>query len=164
MPDGQLMIADLFTDQEPVREWTAGQAGVRSGIRPDAVIPKFLSAEKEITPALRGTLTHRVLELIDYMPDMGEERVRSFLDELIEKGVLSAGEASVISCGQVASFFSSELGRRACRAEKRRNEWAFTLRKKTAELASMAADAESGRKLKELLPEEVLIQGIIDCC
>ena len=164
MPDGQLMIADLFTDQEPVREWTAGQAGVRSGIRPDAVIPKFLSAEKEITPALRGTLTHRVLELIDYMPDMGEERVRSFLDELIEKGVLSAGEASVISCGQVASFFSSELGRRACRAEKRRNEWAFTLRKKTAELAAMAADAESARKLKELLPEEILIQGIIDCC
>ncbi len=164
LPDGQLMMVDLFSDDVSDPEGTAGEKKVRNVIHPDSVIPKFLSGEKEITPALRGTLTHRVLELIDYVPDMEEERVKGFLDELVQKGILSAGEAAVVSCEQVVSFFSSELGRRACRAEKRRNEWAFTLRKKTAELASMAAGAESGRKLKELLPEEVLIQGIIDCC
>lgn len=133
-------------------------------VRSGEVIPKFLSDGKEITPAIRGTLIHRVFELIDYSPDTTAETVREFLEKLVQRGIMTEEEAEVVPCEKVASFFSSELGRRACKAEKRRNEWAFTLRKKTAELAALAADEESSRRLKEVLPEEILIQGIIDCC
>ena len=136
----------------------------QTGVRTESIIPRFLSGEETITPAARGTLTHRVLELIDYTADHNEASIRAFCQELASRGILSEQEAAVIPAKQIAVFFGSELGKRICSAEKRRNEWAFTLKKNTAELAASASDVKTGRRLKETLPDEILVQGIIDCC
>ncbi len=162
---------DIFSPEAPAPEDTdalpeeyRSSEQSQSVIQTESLIPRFLAGDQTITPAARGTLTHKVLELIDYSEDHTEESVRHFCRSLIDRGILTSAEAEVIPCGQIASFFSSEPGRRACRAVQRRSEWAFTLRKRTSELAAAAASPEIGRRLKESLPEIILVQGIIDCC
>ena len=129
-----------------------------------SVVPEFLRGETVITPAMRGIFMHKVMELIPFQEDMSEDDVRRFLRTLEEKNILSAGEAETVSCRQIADFFRSETGKRACRAGWVRREWPFTLRKNREELASMAVNSQAADEVRRSLPQEVLIQGIIDCC
>ena len=130
----------------------------------ESVIPEFLKGETEITAAMRGTYMHKVMELIPFREDMEESDVRDVLSLLVKKNVLAPEEAETVSCGQIAAFFRSEAGRRVCRAEWVRREWPFTLKKSREELAAMADDPETAEIIRLQLPEELLIQGIIDCC
>lgn len=126
-------------------------------------VPRFLRGESKIAPARRGTLTHKILELIDYSEKNDEKRIREFTRSLVGRGLMTEEEASAVSYSDIASFFSSELGKRACRAVKRRNEWAFTMKKSTAELAAEADSPEISRAVADSLPSKILIQGVIDC-
>lgn len=128
------------------------------------VVPAFLRDEAEITPAMRGTFMHRVMELIPLKEDTGDRDVQAFLEVLVKKNILTGQEAAAVSVRQIASFFRSETGKRACRADWVKREWPFTLRRSREELASMAEDRETAAKLRRELPSELLIQGIIDCC
>ncbi len=142
---------------------TAGANLLRTGNCTDQ-IPDFLREEAEITPAIRGTLTHRVMEQIPFLSGTDGEDVRKFVDSLVEKNIFTLREAQAVLCDQIASFFRTETGRRACNAHWLRREWPFTLKKDRAELEAMAADSEIAEKMRRELPRQLLIQGIIDCC
>lgn len=164
--DGELPEVDLAA--EKYEESESDETAVNEKQQPDDAsgdgdVPQFLRGTEKVTPARRGTLTHKVLELIDYSEENDIDRVKAFTEGLVEKGIMSKEEAAAVSYKDIASFFSSDLGKRACRASKRRNEWAFTLKKNTEELAAEAADPEIRRAVREELPEQILIQGVIDC-
>lgn len=127
-------------------------------------IPAFLRDEATITPAMHGTFVHKVMELIPLKEGTQETDVEEFLSSLVEKNILTQQEAETVSVRQIASFFRSEIGRRACRADWVKREWPFTLRRSRQELAAMAKDRETAEMLRRELPSELLIQGIIDCC
>ena len=127
-------------------------------------IPAFLRDEAEITPAMRGTFMHKVMELIPLRENTREKDVEEFVASLVEKNVLTSQEAETVSVRQIASFFRTETGKRACHAHWVKREWPFTLRRSREELAAMAKDPETAAKLRRELPSELLIQGIIDCC
>ena len=130
----------------------------------ESVVPEFLKGETEITAAMRGTYMHKVMELIPFRENMEETDVRDFLSLLTEKNVLTPEEAETVSCSQIAAFFHSGAGRRACRAGWLKREWPFTLKKSREELAAMADDPVTADMMRRELPAELLIQGIIDCC
>ena len=163
-PFNDSRISVISSDEEPV----SGEAAEREekdlaeekGFR----VPSFMNEEENITPARRGTLTHMVLELIPFSEDNDEEAVRKFVSRLPEQGFMTEREAAAVDCRKVAAFFSSPVGRRACRAQWLRKEWRFTLRKNREEIAAMAADEDIAGGLRKELSETVLIQGIIDCC
>lgn len=145
-------------------EWQTEPAGGAVEESEDYPIPEFLKEDTDITPAMRGTLTHKVIELIPFNEEIAESSVEQFIRDFVHRGLLTEKEASVVNCGKVAAFFGSELGRRASRAEWLKKEWAFTLRKKRQEVAAMAESREVKAELEQELPPELLIQGIIDCC
>lgn len=106
---------------------------------PEAPKPAFLEDER-LTAAQRGTVTHRVLGLVDY----GKIRAGDYagaLAALTGKGLLTAGEAQSIRTDWLRGFFSSPLGQRALAAREAHREWAFNLRE-----------------------GQSLIQGVIDLC
>ena len=106
----------------------------------DAPLPVFL-ADTRLTAAQRGTVTHRVLGLMDYeLVRQGD--FRGALDALARRGLLSPAERQAIRLDWLRGFFASELGQRALRAPEVHREWAFNLRG----------------------PGETLIQGVIDLC
>ncbi len=112
-------------------------------------LPRFMMEEQEqpMTAAERGTLTHKVLGLIDYalLPEpVTEESLAKAIGPLTENGILSAEEAALLNHRWLLAFLNSPLGLRARNSELCRREWAFTMR----------------------LPghENTLLQGVLDLC
>ena len=129
-----------------------------------STVPVFMKGEEPLGPAARGTLVHKVLELIPFRSQTSEAEIRQFVMQLPERGFMTEKEAGAVDCEKICSFFQSETGRRACSAMWLRKEWHFTLRKKSQEIAAMAGDPEVRNALADSLSDTVLIQGIIDCC
>lgn len=103
-------------------------------------LPQFLQQE-ELSPAQRGTVTHRVLGLIDY-EKIRENHYADALNQLQERGLLSPAEREAVRIPWLKGFFQSETGRRALAAREIHREWAFNLQ----------GESQS------------LIQGVIDLC
>ena len=142
--------------------YTAGDGGRAQS--DGFAVPAFMKGEADITPAMRGTLTHKVLELIPFDEPLDEAQVREFVESLPEKGFMTAREAEAVDCRKVAAFFKSGIGQRLRGAQWIRREWPFTLRKSRDEIAAMASDDDIKEEMRASLAENVLIQGIIDCC
>ncbi len=120
----------------------------------DGTYPEFLKPEKSLSGSDRGTIYHHVMELIPFVEGMSKTAVQTTLDAMVQEGHLPQEEREAVNDGKLSIFFSSELGRKMCRAEaqgKLRREQPFVL----------------GLKAKELYPDSnsdeiVLVQGIID--
>ena len=109
--------------------------------------PAFLRQEGKVTPAWRGTMTHRVLSLMN-LDDLRkglspEEAVRQEKARMLEHHMASEEELDQIQEGTIASFWRSEMGQRVLKAEEVHREWNFNLM------------IHRG--------EDVMLQGIIDC-
>ncbi len=120
--------------------------------------PDFL-AYGGLTPAERGTATHAVLRALDYnmLRELSESEyqnaVKTEMDSMTEKGLLTPNERTAVSERAVADFLRSPIGRRALASERVEREWRFNLRMPLKDaLSEAAADAE------------ILVQGSIDMC
>ena len=102
--------------------------------------PAFLEDER-ITAAQRGTVTHRVLGLVDYAFIRGGS-IPEALDALSARGLLSAAERAAVRLDWLEGFFTSDVGKRTLQAKDVHREWAFNLKG----------------------PGQTLIQGVIDLC
>ena len=103
-------------------------------------LPVFLRPQG-LTAAQRGTVTHRVLGLLDLdLVRSGQLSQALFLLE--KKGLLSAPEKDALRVDWLKGFFGSPLGQRALAGQSLRREWAFNLQG----------------------PQGSMIQGVIDLC
>ena len=114
--------------------------------------PAFMGTEK-LTPAQKGTLLHRFLELmplgIDGIPPQEK------LNKLIKEGHFTEEEAKAVPLDRVERFLQSSLWQRLCKSPRVLREHRFTV----------YADASL---VDPALPpncagEQVVVQGIIDC-
>lgn len=114
-------------------------------------LPRFMLEDRPFDAAERGTLTHRLLQLIP-IGEHTEESVRGELERLTESGAFTEREAAEISVSSVAGFFASELGRRLAASKNVKRELEFNLLVPASRLAETASQAP------------VVLQGMIDCC
>ena len=112
--------------------------------------PAFMSKSK-LTPAQRGTATHRFMQYADYSKADGD--VAAELHRLVDGGMLTAAEAEVVDKKAVAEFFRSDLARRMLSSEKIYKEYAFTVSIPLEEI-------ETGIKADG---EVIIIEGVADC-
>ena len=109
--------------------------------RIEITVPDFIAGQDKPDPARRGTLTHRVLGLIDYA-FIRQGKYAEALNALREKGLLTEEEQREVRLSWLRGFFDSPLGQRALNAREVRREWAFNYR----------------------APGRTLVQGVIDLC
>ena len=115
--------------------------------------PAFAGKDK-LTPAQRGTATHRFMQYADYIS--ASDDVESELQRLVQEGMLTETEASVVDKKAISAFFSGELAKRIRNAEKVFKEYAFTACIPLCEMEpSVDKNAAQG--------ESVLIEGVVDC-
>ncbi len=114
--------------------------------------PAFLQ-EKAPDGAFFGTALHKVMEHLPPKPDLTEEDVRAFIENLVEQGILSRKEAQLIRPEKVVKFYSSEIGKRITASDKVFREQAF-------EVEIPVCDAYPEIKFSD---ENILLQGVIDC-
>ena len=117
--------------------------------------PDFSAAERALTAAERGTATHRVLQYLRFADAVTPEGVSAQIDALIGAGFLTEREGKAVLTESIVRLMRSPLGARLIRAEqagKIRREFRFSLLCPAGDFFPDAPD------------EEVLLQGVVDCC
>lgn len=120
-------------------------------LKPPAAL---LNGEEEFSAAERGTVTHFVLQHIDFNKTATAAEVEIQTDEMVKRGMITDTQRAIVDTDAVFGFFNSELGRRLKKAEKSEREYDFYMLVPPSE-----ADAEfSGDGA-----EDIILQGIADC-
>lgn len=105
--------------------------------------PAFLQA-KDLTGADRGTIYHRVMEVLPFDHSWKAEEIRDFVSDMVKRELLTTEEAKLIHPGKISAFFRTGLGKRLVKADKVYKEISFNLKKE-----------------RNGLP--ITVQGTIDC-
>lgn len=122
--------------------------------------PKFLSEDKGLTAAEKGTAVHFVMQHLDlsrvYTPDLIEEQIKTMVsDELLREE-----EAKAVNKFKVWKFFKSDIGLKLLDCYKDNN----LLQRELPFVTHIPADKLSSEGLPDTYKEEVVrLQGIIDC-
>ncbi len=115
--------------------------------------PAFVSKDR-LTPAQRGTATHRFMQYADYAS--AGENVSKEIDRLVENGMLTETEANVVDRKAIAAFFAGELAKRILNADKVYKEYAFTVALPLSEMNPEIPEEDANG-------ETVVIEGVVDC-
>lgn len=116
--------------------------------------PAFLRPEQKISGSERGTIYHRVMELLPFTEGDTQETVMAALAGLVESGRLSEQECQAVNPEKIGKFLRSGIGKRMQRAAnsgKLYREQPFVLGLPAKEVDPASASEQS-----------VLLQGIID--
>lgn len=115
-------------------------------------MPDFAKADKPLTGAEKGTATHMVLQFMDYGRTGSLEDIRAEIQRLRLDRHLSDRQAEAVDAEAVLRLFRSDIGQRILKADQIRREFKFSL------LCPAEKFFTGGER------EEVLLQGVIDCC
>lgn len=115
--------------------------------------PSFVGKDS-LTPAQRGTATHRFMQFADY--EKAGNGVEAELERLVSDGMLTEAEASVVDKKAIAEFFSGSLAKRILSAEKVYKEYAFTACIPLREMQPAISENEAAN-------ESIVIEGVVDC-
>lgn len=117
--------------------------------------PEFLSnGKKPLTAAQRGTAYHTVFEHLILKADADEEFIKSQLDTLREKNILSEEEYKCINAKKFVEFLQSPLGERICASPEVHREAPFVMQLSPSEVFSNGGYDTTDAK--------ILVHGIID--
>ncbi len=120
-----------------------------------AEVPAFMRDLPGESAALRGTATHRYMQLVDLTRPCDAADLAEQLDECITRGRLSAEEGRQVMIGGAAWFFATSLGRRLrAEAEHVEREVAFVSRIEPQQLVPDVRPRDDR--------DVVLIRGIAD--
>ncbi len=164
--DEEIIIPDNFSVNEDER---------KSDYREESgLVPEFLRGEKVITAAEKGTAYHSVFEHFDFKLDNSIEAIEKFLDSLVSREILTAGEKEVISVRDVLMFSQSSLGKRMKAASERgelfrEKQFVMGLSEEMTEEFEKIAEFVRKQSVYEKPQDKkqgdmVLIQGIVDVC
>ncbi len=119
--------------------------------------PAFLFPEPEgASAAERGTATHLFMQFCDF-ENAERSGVRAELQRLTEKQFLDPQSAALVQLNRLERFFASDLYRDMRQAKEIYREVRFNMKLR-------AEDFSEDPVLKEeLVGEELLVQGVIDC-
>lgn len=115
--------------------------------------PAFMSKDK-LTPAQRGTATHRFMQFADY--ERASENVENELVRLKNRDMLTEAEVSAVDKNSISRFFASDLAKRILKSEKVYKEYKFTY---AIPLCEMHPEIPT----EKVQGETVLIEGVADC-
>lgn len=138
------------------RAYLSEESGALAYEEPDVIplIPQFLQEHEELAGASRGSAYHKLLELLDFTKEYGEEELKGAIGRLREEKKLSQEMAECIRIKDILGFLRSRSGQRMRQA-------ALQSRLYKEQPFVLGVDA------KEIYPGEaggevILIQGIID--
>lgn len=114
--------------------------------------PAFMSA-KGLTPAQRGTATHKFMQFSDY--HAAAENIEKELARLVDGGFLSDEEGKAVNVEAIKRFFNSSIAKRIFASENVMREKKFS--------TFFPAEYFYPELKGELAEELVGVQGIADC-
>ncbi len=123
---------------------------------PVHTVPQFMQKTVALDGANRGTLIHRILQMLDFTRCSDKAMIQTQLTQWVIEGVLPADVMEHVDISELCAFFESDLGMqmRSADADNRLyKEKQFTILVPMSEL-----DDEAEKNSDEM----ILVQGIID--
>ena len=118
---------------------------------PKEIMPEFLKEKKEkISSTERGTITHLVLQKLNYNKDYNIDKINELLEELQAQKIITEVQKHVVPKEKILEFTKSEIFKSLKRAKEVYREKAFYI--------NIPAKEIYGNNVEEA----VLVQGIID--
>jgi ATP-dependent helicase/nuclease subunit A len=151
-------LPSKLTATELKGRWQDREAEAEAEIYPrakkPAIFPRpgFIDTDRPLTPAQRGTATHLVMQHIDFTRCGDLQGIEAEIARLAREARITAEAAQGVDAARIWAFFESPLGQRVLGATHLRREFKFSL----LVPAEVFLGAGGG--------EEVLLQGVIDCC
>lgn len=149
----------LFSYAAPEQKQEKSERGTAAAKESGKELPRpaFLSGDRELTGAERGTLYHLVFEHLPYGrlgAESSEGEIAKWLEEMKQNGYISEQERQVIQPERITAFLQSRIGCRMAAAAK-------------AQVLHREQQFIVGKPANTLYPdckseEPVLVQGIID--
>ena len=124
------------------------QETVQPYVRKEFSAPRFLSGQRALTAAERGTATHLVMR---YLPLEADADVDAVIQDLAARRLLNQEQAEAVDRASIRRFLRSKLAAELRKAERVEREYRFSL---LLPGADFFAGLDSG--------EEVLLQGVVD--
>lgn len=121
---------------------------------PEVIVPKFIQEEQKMTGAARGSVYHKILELLDLTGEYDDTTLKLALEELHRQDYLTQTMLDAVWRKDLLSFLESELGKRIRQAAKKGK-----LYREQPFVFSVPAKEVNPETESE---EEILIQGIVD--
>lgn len=115
----------------------------------------FLSGTSEIKAAERGTITHYVMQHIDFSKTETQEQVNQQLETMVTNGLISNSQRNAVQAKQIFQFFQQPLGQRLRQAKRVEREFDFYMEIPAKEVTEGLSSRDG--------EEKVLLQGIADC-
>ncbi len=116
--------------------------------------PAFLQEKQGLTPAEVGTIMHKCIQKLDESKDYTADRLAEFVEELEEKGILTAEQKQGISIPLLEAYTQSSLFEEIRQAKQVEKEKPFYLQIPASEIWT--------EKDLEKTSETILVQGVID--
>lgn len=114
--------------------------------------PAFLGKDG-FAPAMRGTLTHRFVEICDF--SLAAADIEAEIDRLVNLNYFTKAETEVLDREKLAVFFSSSLFHRMQNADALYREQKFTVF-----FPARAVQKDLDARFEN---EQIMVQGVIDC-
>lgn len=129
--------------------------------------PRFME-QSRLTPTERGTAYHTLMQHISFAGEATEERLRSLLNQLVERQIMTSEQAFGINLEYILQFLHSPLGTALSQADWIRREMPFSFglpASRAHRRLHHAPPQPQGSKAAEHHEREetVLVQGVIDC-
>ena len=116
--------------------------------------PSFFSPKEEISAAKRGTLVHKIYELLDFKVIYSMEDLKRKIGILIQEGKIPKEIQSLVSFSSLYRIFETDLGKRMICADLEQK-----LHKEAQFMIGVPMSQINGIKENQ---EMVLVQGVID--
>jgi len=112
--------------------------------------PKFLQESIKLTRTEIGTITHLILQNLDFKLEYDKEKIKTLINNMVEKEILTKQEAKAVDENQILKFTRTKIYAKIQKAKKIFKEQPFYMNIPVKEIYNI--DSE----------EKVLVQGIID--
>ena len=142
--DQELIEIPIKTSVSQLKELKTGIVLSKIGL--EEITAKFLENKGKMTSAQKGTLTHLILQKIDFNKVRTALELKNFIDDLVLKKIISEDEKKQINFSKIQEFLDSEICDRIRNSKIVEKEKAFCI----------------NEKLPEYGMHEISIQGIID--
>ena len=117
----------------------------------EKMMPEFLKDTKnKISAAERGTVTHLVLQKLDYKENYTLEKINNLLEELQTKKIITEVQKRSVQTEKILNYTKTDLFKEIKEAKKAEKEKAFYINIPAKEIYNNNID------------EPILVQGIID--
>ena len=115
--------------------------------------PDFGRQSRDLTGPERGVAAHLVMQHIDFEKTGSEAEISAEIGRMEAMGFLDARQARAVDPEDILAFFRSDLGQRLLKADRVIREFKFSLLCPASLWYPQASEGE-----------EILLQGVVDCC